>query len=91
MKTWEKIMLYPIGLYIWLTDGIMKMSKKWKPAMAMMMAVVMLCGMLPVATWAAGSDEVPDGGIGFHWGSSGFVNITMPTTEGYYTYGTAYS
>ena len=89
MKTWEKILLYPIGLYIWLTDGIKKMSKKWKPAMAMLMAVIMLCGMLPVAAWAAGSDEVPDGGIGFHWGSSGFVNITMPTTEGYYTYGTA--
>lgn len=89
MKTWENIILYPLGLYIWLTDGIKKMSKKWKSAMAMLMAVVMLCGMLPVAAWAAGSDEVPDGGIGFHWGSSGFVNITMPTTEGYYTYGTA--
>ena len=89
MKTWEKILLYPIGLYLWLTDGIKKMSKKWKPAMAMMLAVVMLCGMLPATAWAAGSDEVPDGGIGFHWGSSGFVNITMPTTEGYYTYGTA--
>lgn len=49
MKTWEKILLYPIGLYLWLTDGIKKMSKKWKPAMAMLMAVVMLCGMLPAA------------------------------------------
>ena len=53
MKTWEKIMLYPIGLYIWLTDGIKNMSKKWKPAMAMMMAVVMLCGMLPATVFAA--------------------------------------
>ena len=53
MKTWEKIMLYPIGLYIWLSDGIMKMSKKWKPTMAMLMAVVMLCGMLPATVFAA--------------------------------------
>ncbi len=53
MKTWEKILLYPIGLYLWLTDGIKKMSKKWKPAMAMLMAVVMLCGMLPVTVFAA--------------------------------------
>ena len=53
MKTWEKIILYPLGLYIWLTDGIKKMSKKWKPAMAMMMAVVMLCGMLPATVFAA--------------------------------------
>ena len=53
MKTWEKILLYPIGLCLWLTDGIKKMSKKWKPAMAMLMAVVMLCGMLPVTVFAA--------------------------------------
>ena len=53
MKTWEKILLYPIGLYLWLTDGIKKMSKKWKPAMAMLMAVVMLCGMLPATVFAA--------------------------------------
>ena len=33
MKTWEKILLYPIGLYLWLTNGIKKMSKKWKPAL----------------------------------------------------------
>ena len=53
MKTWEKILLYPIGLYLWLTNGIKKMSKKWKPAMAMLMAVVMLCGMLPATVFAA--------------------------------------
>ena len=53
MKTWEKIILYPLGLYIWLTDGIKKISKKWKPAMAMLMAVVMLCGMLPATVFAA--------------------------------------
>ena len=60
MKTWEKIMLYPIGLYIWLTDGIKKMSKKWKPAMAMLMAVVMLCGMLPATAIASTNDDEAD-------------------------------
>ena len=60
MKTWEKIMLYPIGLYLWLSDGIKKMSKKWKPAMAMMMAVVMLCGMLPATAIAGTNDDEAD-------------------------------
>ena len=60
MKTWEKILLYPIGLYLWLTDGIKKMSKKWKPAMAMLMAVVMLCGMLPVTAIAGTNDDEAD-------------------------------
>jgi len=58
MKTWEKILLYPIGLYIWLTDGIKKMSKKWKPAMAMLMVVVMLCGMLPATAMAASATAI---------------------------------
>ena len=60
MNTWEKILLYPIGLYLWLTDGIKKMSKKWKPAMAMLMAVVMLCGMLPVTAIAGTNDDEAD-------------------------------
>jgi hypothetical protein len=89
MKTLEKLLLYPISLYIRLTDGIKKMSKKWRSAMATLMVAVMLCSILPVAVRAVVADEVPEGGIGFYWGSSGFVNITMPTTEGYYTYGTA--
>lgn len=67
----------------------MKTWKKiLKPAMAMILAVVMLCGILPTMVSAAGWDDIPDGGIGFYWGSSGFINVTMPTTEGNYTYGT---
>ena len=87
MKTWEKIMLYPIGLYIWLTDGIKKMSKKWKPAMAMLMAVVMLCGMFPTMVTAAGWSGITV--LGFNYGDDGFLSITAPSTVGNYTYGTA--
>ena len=87
MKTWEKILLYPIGLYLWLTDGIKKMSKKWKPAMAMLMAVVMLCGMLPTMVTAAGWSGVTV--LGFNYGDDGFLSITAPSTVGNYTYGTA--
>ena len=63
MKTWEKILLYPIGLYLWLTDGIKKMSKKWKPAMAMLMAVVMLCGMLPATVFAVETPTITITGL----------------------------
>ena len=87
MKTWEKILLYPIGLYLWLTDGIKKMSKKWKPAMAMLMAVVMLCGMLPTMVTAAGWSGITV--LGFNYGDDGFLSITAPSTVGNYTYGTA--
>ena len=87
MKTWEKILLYPIGLYIRLTDGIKKMSKKWKPAMAMLMAVVMLCGMLPTMVTAAGWGGITV--LGFNYGDDGFLSITAPSTVGNYTYGTA--
>ena len=52
MKIWEKILFYSVGLFLRLTDGIKKMSKKWKPAMAMLMAVVMLCGILPATVFA---------------------------------------
>lgn len=87
MKTWEKILLYPIGLYLWLTDGIKIMSKKWKPAMAMLMAVVMLCGMLPTMVTAAGWSGITV--LGFNYGDDGFLSITAPSTVGNYTYGTA--
>ena len=87
MKTWEKILLYPIGLYLWLTNGIKKMSKKWKPAMAMLMAVVMLCGMLPTMVTAAGWSGITV--LGFNYGDDGFLSITAPSTVGNYTYGTA--
>ena len=60
MKTWEKIILYSIGLYLCLIDGIKKMSKKWKPAMAMLIVVVMLCGMLPVTAIAGTNDDEAD-------------------------------
>ena len=87
MKTWEKILLYPIGLYLWLTDGIKNMSKKWKPAMAMLMVVVMLCSMLPTMVTAAGWDGITV--LGFNYGDDGFLSITAPSTVGNYTYGTA--
>lgn len=38
----------------------MKMSKKWKSAMAMLMAVIMLCGMLPATAIAATNDDEAD-------------------------------
>ena len=93
MNTWKKVMLFcllPFAI-IWhyAKKSTKYMERKTKPAMAMLMAVVMLCGMLPATVIAAGVDDVSDDGIGFHWGSSGFMNITMPTTEDYYTYGTA--
>ncbi len=87
MKTWKKILLYLIGLCLCLTDGIKKMSKKWKPAMAMLMAVVMLCGMLPTMVTAAGWSGITV--LGFNYGDDGFLNITAPSTAGNYTYGTA--
>ena len=63
MKTWEKILFYSVGLFLWLTDGIKKMSKKWKPAMAMLMAVVMLCGMLPATIFAVETPTITVTGL----------------------------
>lgn len=56
MKTWKKIWLYPVGLYIWLTDGIKNMGKKWKPAMAMLMAAVILLSVMSMSAFAADTD-----------------------------------
>lgn len=36
-------------------------------------------------------DGVSGNGIGFNYGDNKFINITMPTTDNYYTYGTAAS
>lgn len=87
MKTWEKILRYPIGLYVCLTDGIKNKSKTRKLFIAMLMAVVMLCCMLPTMVSAAGWSGVTV--LGFNYGDDGFLSITAPSTVGNYTYGTA--
>ncbi len=80
MRTWEKILRYPIGL----SDGIKKMSKKWKPAMVMLMAVVMLCGMLPMMATAADATKIKVAGTelietGYYTVSSGSVGSKQDT------------
>ncbi len=63
MKTWEKVLCYFVGLYLCLVDGMKIVSKKAKPALAMLLAVVMLCGMLPATAMAASTAKVKVGGI----------------------------
>ncbi len=57
MKTWEKILLYPIGLCLWLEDHAKKTGKfierKSKPAIAMLVAVTMLLSLMPMTAFAA--------------------------------------
>lgn len=62
--------------------------KTLKKTLATVLAVVLLCGLMPTTALAAGWEDVPEGGIGFHYGNQ-FLCITVPDTEGYYTYGTA--
>ena len=62
MKTWEKIMLYPIGLCYWIADRAKKagkfMGRKAKPAIAMLVAVTMLLSLMPLTAFAV---SVPSG------------------------------
>lgn len=62
MKTWEKILLYPVGLYFWLGDRAKTagkfMGRKVKPAVAMLVAVTMLLSLMPLTAFA---ESVPSG------------------------------
>ena len=57
MKTWEKILLYPIGLCYWIADRAKKagkfMGRKVKPGIAMLVAVTMLLSLMPLTAFAA--------------------------------------
>ena len=92
MKSYQRVLflvLFPLALAWQYVKQAGKFAEsKARPAIAMLIAAVMSFGLLPQGTLAAAVDEVPDGGIGFYYENSGFLNITMPTTEGYYTYGT---
>lgn len=65
MKTWEKILLYPIGLCCWIADQAKKAGKfigrKTTPAIAMLMAVAMLLSLMPQTVFAADYDGWIDG------------------------------
>lgn len=63
MKTWEKILLYPVGLYMRLTDGSKRRSKKWRPVAAVIMVAVLLCGMLPLTVAASSAAQVKVSGV----------------------------
>ncbi len=70
-----------------LRNGFKKPKKSWKPAIAALLAAILLCSMLPLSISAEDLSAVSDGGIGFNYGDSDFLLVTMPTTEGCYTYG----
>ncbi len=57
MKTWEKILLYPIGLCLWLMDQVKKTGKlierKSKPAIAMLVTVTLMLSIMPMTAFAA--------------------------------------
>jgi len=59
MKTWEKILLYPIGLCYWIADHAKKTGKfierKTKPAIAMLVTVTMLLSVMPMTAFATTS------------------------------------
>ena len=59
-----------------------------KRILCIVLSLCLLVGLMPAVVSAADWGDVSGGGIGFHYGSS-FLKITKPTTEGYYTYGTA--
>ena len=56
MKTLEKIMLYPIGLWYWIADRTRKAGKfigrKTKPTIAMLVAVALLASLMPTTVLA---------------------------------------
>ena len=62
MKTWEKILLYPIGLCYWIADWAKTagkfMGRKVKPGIAMLVAVTMLLSLMPLTAFAV---SVPSG------------------------------
>ena len=62
MKTWEKILLYPIGLCYWIADRAKTagkfMGRKVKPGIAMLVAVTMLLSLMPLTAFAV---SVPSG------------------------------
>lgn len=67
-----------------------------KRIFSMALALCMVLTLLPTTALAVPVDPsykgwggVSDGGIGFNYGTNGFISITMPTTDNYYTYGTA--
>ena len=60
MKTWEKILLYPIGLCYWIADWAKTagkfMGRKVKPGIAMLVAVTMLLSLMPMTALAGTED-----------------------------------
>ena len=74
MKTWEKIMLYPIGCCLWLADQAKKLGKfaerKSKPAIAMFLAVAVLLYVMPLTAFAM---QI-------------FIKVNVDTGAAYYTF-----
>ena len=88
MKIWEKIMLYPIGLCLWLMDMVKKtgefIGRKSKPAIAMLVAVTMLLSLMPITAFAATDPSVLVGGVEMYSasGATYYVNgATAAVTE----------
>ncbi len=90
MKTWEKILLYLIGLCLWLTDHAKKAGKfierKSKPAIAMLVAVTMMLSLMPLTAWALNYHSHPICGaihtdIGDHTGACGDVIWTAVSNQ----------
>ena len=74
MKTWEKIMLYPIGCGVWIADQIKRMGKfaerKTKSAIAMLLAVTMFVSLMPLTAFAM---QI-------------FIEVNVDTGTAYYTF-----
>ena len=58
-----------------------------KKLLCILLTLCMVLTLMPVTVLAGNWENVTI--IGFNYGANGFLDITMPTTTGYYSYGTA--
>ncbi len=57
-----------------------------KRLFSLFLSTVLLLGLLPATAGAAGWPD--SNGIRFNYSDLGYIDVTMPTTDGFYTYGT---